>query len=438
MNKFFRLPLALATGMLVACGSDPGFNEETDFVNRDSRLQFVNMVTGSPELGILHGLNSTQVSFGTASDVANRAVDDYDWEIAYRRADFDEVTVAEGEDTDLLFDFRQTFLIMGTIDNVSVQIIDQVEPTPARIPAGSAEAWFAANTDSPAMMDVYITGTLVSLDDATPVLTLDAGSATDPVVINTLEDQRIRITRAASTDDVLFDSGTFNFPSQFRQMFAIVDNVGPDGDNFVDVVAASSLARNRLANEAQAPALRVANHTTNDSINVSIGTNQFNGIARETISNYQATVTGNQDVVVTDGEGNQIDVLVTAATTGVHNSLYLFDDTTDDGVLMAIRTDDENRSITERVNFQFVSGSPEVVDMYVLSDGEEVDEVNPNLNDLLMNTSGLVETIPGQVRFAVTNSDGSETLATLNATMTAGNAYTLVFDSEAALLLYTQ
>ena len=82
MNKFFRLPLALATGMLVACGSDPGFNEETDFVNRESRLQFVNMVTGSPELGILHGLNSTQVSFGTASDVANRFVDEYDGRVA--------------------------------------------------------------------------------------------------------------------------------------------------------------------------------------------------------------------------------------------------------------------------------------------------------------------------------------------------------------------
>ena len=51
-----------ASLILVGCGSDPGFNEETDFVRKEGAVQFVNMMADSPELTMIHGLNNQTLS----------------------------------------------------------------------------------------------------------------------------------------------------------------------------------------------------------------------------------------------------------------------------------------------------------------------------------------------------------------------------------------
>ena len=106
----------LAATNLPGCGSDPGFNENTDFAVDDGSAQFVNLMGDSPSLTILHGLSRTSVQFPFTSPIELRAADEYDWEIVYLNDpnEFNsdnQIVVAEGRDQLIKKDSLSTFLL---------------------------------------------------------------------------------------------------------------------------------------------------------------------------------------------------------------------------------------------------------------------------------------------------------------------------------------
>lgn len=426
----------LVAGLLVGCGSDPGYNEETVLLNRQAGVQFVNMVTGSPVLTIGHGLTSSRVPYGQASEVTLRPVDRYDWRVVYLAAGGDQVTLLQGENVRLVFDSRQTYFIMGAMDDARVEIVNQPEPTSERVPADTGEAWFAANPDTPAMMDVYITDFGASLDGLSPQVTITNGTISDVSSLDKLTDRQLRITRGADPTALLFDSGRLTLTSQVRQLYAIIANSGPDGADHVDVIAASSGGQ-RLDNHAQPARVRVANLTALDTVNVLVGEVNAGTLGRTEQSSYLESAGGSRDVTVRDPAGNLVQVIESSVARGKFNSIYLFG-ATEGGEVTAIQVEDENRSIKERVNFQFVSGDAETLDLYLLRNGDGITDTRPSLNDVSRGTSGIIETEPGLVTLTVTNADASKTLATIDTSFSTGNAYTLAYATGGTLALYTQ
>ncbi len=105
--------LLLAILLLSACGSDSGFNEDTDFISKYGYVQFVNMMPDSPEVTMFHGRDRAVVPFPLAQEVGQIPADKYDWRIAYLDSNDDEVTVAEGEDQPILEDALSTYPVDG-------------------------------------------------------------------------------------------------------------------------------------------------------------------------------------------------------------------------------------------------------------------------------------------------------------------------------------
>ena len=116
--------LLLAILLLSACGSDSGFNEDTDFISKNGFVQFVNMMPDSPEVTMFHGRDRETSRFPFAQAARQTPVDKYDWRIAYLDANDDEVTVAEGENQPILEDGLSTYLWMGSLSQPNIQIVD--------------------------------------------------------------------------------------------------------------------------------------------------------------------------------------------------------------------------------------------------------------------------------------------------------------------------
>ena len=94
----WRLIATLIVSLAIAgCGSDSGFNEETDFLRKEGAVQFVNMMSDSPELTTIHGLQNQTIRFPFTSGGEVRFEDRYDWRLAYRDSNLEEITVAQGE-----------------------------------------------------------------------------------------------------------------------------------------------------------------------------------------------------------------------------------------------------------------------------------------------------------------------------------------------------
>ena len=164
MNKKFALSCALflVATQLSGCGSDPGFNEDTDFAVDEGSAQFVNLMSDSPNLTILHGLSRTSVQFPFTSPIEVRAADDYDWEIVYLNDpnEFNsdnQIVVAEGSDQIVKKDSLSTFLFMGTIAQPNIQIVDHDALPQSERPEGEAQLWFANNANTFAMVDIFVT-----------------------------------------------------------------------------------------------------------------------------------------------------------------------------------------------------------------------------------------------------------------------------------------
>ena len=110
-------------------------------------------------------------------------------------------------------------------------------------------------------------------------------------------------------------------------------------------------------------------------------------------------------------------------------------DTLEDVAADSLQTLDLLRPVVDRSTFQFVNGTQQAVDMFLLRDGGTIGNTRPALDDVPFSASGPLEVRPGQVEFVVTSADNSEIFATLGATLTESMTYTLAFDTVDVLHL---
>lgn len=438
----WRRPGAILTLILTlaACGSDPGFDEAVDFASKEGSVQFVNMMPQSPQVTVIHGRETTNVDFPVAQTVELRFEDRYDWRIAYIDSSDQEITVTQGENQEISENVLSVFFMMGSLEQPDIQIVDIPILTPDEQTDGTARISFGSNLTRFTMVDIYITDTTVALADVSPTLSVTSGTVTD-VFETPSGPTRIRVTQAA-TENLLFDSGAIEFAEKSRELFGLVDDFGPNASTHVDVIRARSLNGSTMEDLSQSPGVRFGNYTGIENLSATLGTNTFSSVGENSTTQYQIVTAGEQALSVSSDADSSV-VLETRTLNprpGTNNTLYTFDelDSTETQT-RSLLVRDFNRPIADRSLFKFVNGSNQNVDVYILDTaaGQTIDNTAPLLNDLTPLGTPTSEARSRAVRFTVTNSDGSETLATGDFNFVESRSYTLLFDASAELHFIT-
>ncbi len=421
--------------VLAGCGSDPGFNEATDFIPKEGAAQFINLISSSPELTINHGITAYNVAFPRASLIEARFEDSYDWEIGYLNENNQEVFVATGLNQLIQERVLTTFIITGTLAQPRVDIVDRAVTTADQLGEDQSEVWFVVNSERFSMVDIYLTEAGQDLASTAPTATLDSGTFTELITLTVSETMELRITEAGTTN-LLFDSVTYGVPPLSRELYAIVDDFGPGSENHVDVIR--SLTGITMSDESQSSLLRADNLSTSEPIDVTAGGTTFTGLGRGDNSSFQQVDASINALTVTDGNNTLLESDVTIVPSR-YVSLFVFDDPDADAqpAAAAIQIVEELRPVTSRSLFQFINGTPDSVNLYALETGETVENSLPAINGLVFGSSGSTEVIPGQFEFVVQDVTTGEVLASLDASIEQGKTYALAFDTTGGLYLRT-
>ena len=442
MYKKFALSCALflVATQLSGCGSDPGFNEDTDFAVDEGSAQFVNLMSDSPNLTILHGLSRTSVQFPFTSPVELRAADDYDWEIVYLNDpnEFNsdnQIVVAEGSDQRVKKDSLSTFLIMGTVAQPNIQIVDHDVLPQSEKPEGEAQLWFANNANTFTMVDIFVTAFGLDIGNLAPTVTLNYGSSSDLIPVISGPDKQIRV-KATDSGRLIFDSGTIELPDKSNELFAIVDDFGPDKDDHVNVIRTLSATRTVIADASQSARARIANFSQFESLSASLDQVQFDEVNRQSFSDYADIPAGNKQLIVKDTE-NILEESAQSGFDGNFKTVYIFSDENDEGkqVTKSLSVLDDRRPIIDRAIFSFANGSNEAIDVYAVEPGDGIDDQRPLLNNFGFGASETLEVLARPSDLVVANQESSETLGVISVNFVPGAAFTVIRDNLGTLTL---
>ena len=442
MNKKFALicALFLCATQLSGCGSDPGFNEDTDFVVDEGSAQFINLMSNSPNLTILHGLSRTSVRFPFTSPVELRAADNYDWEIVYLNDpnefnSANQIVVAEGNDQLVKKDSLSTFLIMGTIAQPNVQIVDHEVLPQSERPEGEAQLWFANNANTFAMVDIFITAFGLDIGNLAPTVTLNYGSSSDLIPVISGPDKQIRV-KVTNTGRLIFDSGPIELPDKSNELFAIVDDFGPNKDEHVNVIRTLSAARTIIADASQPSRARIANFSQFEALSASLDDVQFDEVNRLGFSDYSEISTGNKQLIVKDAE-TVLEQSAQSGFDGNFKTVYIFSNESEERnqVTKSLSVVDDNRPVIDRAIFSFANGGNEAIDLYAVEPGDGIDDQRPLLNDFGFGASEALEVLARPSDLVIANQESSETLAMISVNFVPGETFTVIFDSLGTITL---
>ena len=432
--------LLLAILLLSACGSDSGFNEDTDFISKNGFVQFVNMMPDSPEVTMFHGRDRTASRFPFAQTRQQTPVDKYDWRIAYLDSNDDEVTVAEGENQPILEDGLSTYLWMGSLSQPNIQIVNAPFIVSSDRPAGVADIWFASNLTNHPMVDIYLTDLGTTLTDAAPLATVTSGSFTSRFSVDAGPDQQVRITVAGS-NELLFDSGSLEILDRTEDLYALVDDFGPDGAKHANVIRTIGQIGSAILDESQPASVRIGNYSEQSPVTAMLGTAVYPNINKQTRSSSQEAENLSVEFTITDASDTILEESPGPVTIrgGAFQSIYTFENNTTDAtsITRSLIATDSFRLVRDRALFKFINGSNELVDFYILRPGQDLDEVAPLLNDIGFAAQQNSESIANDVDYVVRNSNNTETLASMSNTQQEGVSYTLIFDAKGVLQLLT-
>ena len=172
-----------------------------------------------------------------------------------------------------------------------------------------------------------------------------------------------------------------------------------------------------------------------------LGTAVYPNINKQTRSSSQEAENGSFEFKITDASDTILEESPGPVTIrgGAFQSIYTFENNTTDAtsVTRSLIAIDSFRLVRDRVLFKFINGSNELVDVYILRTGQDLDEVPALLNDISFAAQQNIESIANEVEYVVRNSDNTETLASMSNTQQAGVSYTLVFDTQGVLHLLT-
>ena len=432
--------LLLAIFLLSACGSDSGFDEHTDFITKNGFVQFVNMMPDSPEVTMFHERDRSTLRFPLAQAVAQSPVDKYDWRIAYLDAKDDEVTVAKGENQPILEERLTTYLWMGSINQPNIQIVDAPYLRSSDRPAGVADIWFASNLTNHSMVDIYLTDLGVTLTEAAPLATVTSGSFTSRFSVDAGPDQQVRITVAGS-NELLFDSGSLEILEKTEDLYALVDDFGPDGAKHANVIRTIGSIGSTILDDSQPASVRIGNYSEQSPVTATLGTAVYPNINKQTRSNSQEIENSSIEFTITDASDTILEASSGPVTirAGAFHSIYTFENNTTDAtsITRSLIAIDSFRLVRDRALFKFINGSNEFVDVYILRPGQDLDKVAPLLNDVGFAAQLNSESIANDVEYVIRNSDNTETLASISNTQQEGVSYTLIFDAKGDLQLLT-
>ena len=442
MNKKF-VPfsiLLLAAIHLAGCGSDPGFNESTDFAVDEGSVQFVNLMGDSPNLTIIHGLSRTSVQFPFTSPVELRAADEYEWEIVYLN-DPDEfnaesqIVVAEGGEQIIKKDSLSTFLLMGNIAQPNIQIVDHDVLPQAGRPEEEAKLWFANNAKNFSMVDVFVTAQGEDLENMTPLVTLNSGAFSDLIPVAAGLDQQIRV-KAADSGQLIFDSGPIELPNKSNELFAIVDDFGPNQADHVNVIRTLSAAQTVIVDTSQTARARIANFSQFESLSASLNLVQFDEVSRLSFSDYSDIANGNAELAVRDEE-IVLEESSQPGFDGNFKTVYIFSDEGDERnqTTKSLGIADDRRSVIDRAIFSFANGGNDIIDLYAVEPGGGIDDQRPLLNDFGFGASGTLEVLARPSDLVVANQNSSETLGVVSVNFIPGKTFTVIFEGPGNLTL---
>ena len=433
--KHHLLLVMTTLAVLAGCGSDPGFNEDTDFIRTEGAVQVINMMPDSPELTFIHGLNSSPVRFPYTSGVEVRVSDNYDWRAAYLNSDGDEVTVIEGIDQVVSEDVQSTFLLMGNLAQPTVQIVDiPLTPLDQR-PETEAEVWFAASLTEHAMVDIYLTEFGTALTAVAPLVTLDSSTHSSLRNVPAGDNRQLRITPAGASE-ILFDSGAIVIAAQSLELFALVDDFGPSSSSHIDVIRSLAANLTTITDVTQPAAAQVANLTTITPLDVSVGSIDYESLAAGEVSTYRSVARGSQ-VITTAGPAGTTASETPFLPAGQYLSVIVVDDVgaeTQPASRIAV-VETNLRPVQDRAHFQLVNSSDVTIDFYALRGDESTDDIAPTFNDLATGVTGVIEVLTGQARFIAQTADNASDLDSVNADLMAGKSYTVVFDGQQRLTI---
>jgi hypothetical protein len=433
-----HLVLGVVVLLLAACGSDPGFDENIDFIPAEGSVRFVNLIPDSPSLTVIHGFRDQfQARFGIAEPIETRFEDRYDWRIAYLDGNGNDVTVAEEDDQQISENVLSTFLIMGTIALPNIVITEINGVSADQRPLGMAEVWFASNSSNQAMVDIYLIAFGSGIDTQAPLTTLNSGSASELLSVNAGVEKQLIVT-VAGTQTILFDSGSITVTERTVELFAVIDDFGPSSTSHVDVIRSLSTTNLTMADNSQLAQARVGNFSSVDLINAIFGGVTHESIDATGLSQYQTTSQGAQSLTVTDSSDDRpLEDTSLTNTQGAFNTIYSFTDPDPDSDLnnnlRSLIVTDNQRSLVSHSIVNFVNGSDQLVDFFILRDGQTTTNTAPVLSGVSFSSGTETEVPARQIEFVVTSDADGTTLSSMSVNLQERTSRTIIFDSQGVL-----
>lgn len=392
--KRFATGALCALFLLAGCGNDPGVDIASIPVQpRSADLQFVNLVSDSPEIFFLVGTVQQVLQFGEASLFDQLVTGEYELSAGYRDAAGEQVLIIDAEpvvleDRDLI-----TYYLTGTLANPVLQSQAFVDPQfDTSLTGTTVEVWFVNASSDAEEIDVYLTAPTLPIAAAVPLTQLGSGQTSEVFNVGTADNNfRLRVTRRGSFE-VIFDSDGFTLIPPTRLMFALTDYFGPLPTPESDLLTASAIASGGQIPLAQLdiPAqLRIINLVRDiDALDVYFGSTSQAPFAADL---NPLEVTGYKQIpdevlplnLTLSGVRDQFLVQRNLFYQGgqFHSMLLSPGPATGDRVSVTNFTTDRRR-VGNRVTGTFLNTATDnsVVNLHMLTPGQTVDEVPPTVS----------------------------------------------------------
>jgi hypothetical protein len=372
---------ALLGVLLTGCG---GSNSNGNVVQVTGFLRSFNAISDSPTLnaGVTLGALSA-VSFAQSTGNTPYTAGNYAFNAQYLNGAGGVVNVVTNLPVQIPRNEQVAVFMMGSLATPTTKVVSNPIPD---IAAGDAEFQVVHAASGQSTLDVYVTDANAPLAGATPI-TLAYENASDLMSVTASANLRLRVTPPGDNTTVLYDSGVFPLASQARGMFVLVDYFGPGGNGF-RAVQLTNTAAAAFPNEVLPGALRVANLVASQTaVDVYIGGTggapTFANVPFGTIGARQQFAAGTLAVTVTPANTPGTTLFNATVTLNPGESRTLAFASSGATVVGRLALD-STRPISVRPQLQTVQASPSsgAVDVYLLTAGQTVNDVSPNLANL--------------------------------------------------------
>lgn len=290
--RLFPILAALSALWLSGCDRGGGSGQAS--------VRLVNLSSGYTSLDLYANAADDDTDQQRVSGIQNEAVSSYvqlesgTYSVKFKRSGVAStlLTVSGRAFAD---DTHHTFVAFGTAGHFSaIQVDDDVAP-----PDSGRVKLQVLNTAEAGSLDVYLTESSVSLDDATPVVAAVAPGGSSTVTTIDSGDYRLRVTGASASDDLRLDVPNITLDS--KQVLSLVLTATQGG---VLVEAATLPQQGSLTKFANTKArIRGAVGTTSGPVVMRVGSVGVLNGAAGVVGNYTQVEAGSLPITLTVNGG---------------------------------------------------------------------------------------------------------------------------------------